>query len=149
MLKDAIHSMTEIASYVFREENLEIAVHGNKDKFDMIQLKIELLLNSIKNENSRYGERHSNILKVGDEFDGKQVYYKNFFKTPLAVSNCVESMVGPTITDIEDYGSLLILSELLTYVFLLPSIREKGGAYGAGCALDESGMISFYSYRDP
>jgi len=32
---------------------------------------------------------------------------------------------------------------------LLPAIREKGGAYGAGCALDESGLISFYSYRDP
>lgn len=36
MLKDAIHAMTEIASYVFREENLEIAVHGSKDKFDLI-----------------------------------------------------------------------------------------------------------------
>jgi Zn-dependent M16 (insulinase) family peptidase len=43
----------------------------------------------------------------------------------------------------------MIASELLSFVFLLPSIREKGGAYGAGCALDESGIISFYSYRDP
>ena len=62
---------------------------------------------------------------------------------------CVESMVGPTRREIEDYGALLITSEILTYVFLLPSIREKGGAYGAGCALDESGVISLYSYRDP
>jgi hypothetical protein len=36
MLKDAIYHMTEIASYVFREENLEIAIHGNKEKFDLI-----------------------------------------------------------------------------------------------------------------
>jgi Zn-dependent M16 (insulinase) family peptidase len=43
----------------------------------------------------------------------------------------------------------LIATELLSFVFLLPSIRERGGAYGAGCALDESGIISFYSYRDP
>ena len=120
-------------------------MHGSKDKFDLIQLKLELLLNSVKNENSRYQERHSDILT--DFTD--QTYYKNFFKTPLAVSNCVETMVGPTITSTDDYGALLILSELLTYVFLLPAIREKGGAYGAGCALDESGMISFYSYRDP
>jgi len=47
--------MTEIASYLFREENLEIAVHGSKAKQNLIQLKIELLLNAIKNENSRYG----------------------------------------------------------------------------------------------
>jgi presequence protease len=113
-----------------------------------VQLKLELLLNSIKNENSRYLERYSDIIQVGDEFNGSQVHYKNFFKTPLAVSNCVESMVGPTIKNIDDYGSLLILSEMLTFIYL-KSIREQGGAYGAGCALDESGIISFYSYRDP
>lgn len=31
----------------------------------------------------------------------------------------------------------------------MPMIREKGGAYGAGCAMDESGIINFYSFRDP
>jgi len=44
---------------------------------------------------------------------------------------------------------MLVLSELLTYGFLLPSIREQGGAYGAGCGISDSGIISFYSYRDP
>lgn len=29
------------------------------------------------------------------------------------------------------------------------SVREKGGAYGAGCSINESGIISMYSYRDP
>jgi len=36
ILKDAIFHMTEIASYVFREENLEFGVHGSKKKFDLI-----------------------------------------------------------------------------------------------------------------
>jgi hypothetical protein len=49
LLKDSINQMTEIASHLFREENLEIAVHGTKAKFPLIQLKIELLLNAIKN----------------------------------------------------------------------------------------------------
>jgi len=84
-----------------------------------------------------------------DEFPGKPVYYKNFFKTPLAVNNCAESMLGPTSTNVEDYGALLVLKQLLTYTFLLPSIREKGGAYGAGCQVSENGIISMYSYRDP
>jgi presequence protease len=44
---------------------------------------------------------------------------------------------------------MLVLQELLTYVFLHPMIREKGGAYGSGCAADGSGLISLYSYRDP
>lgn len=58
-------------------------------------------------------------------------------------------MTGPTSMNHEDFGAMLILTELLTYGFLLPSIREKGGAYGAGCGVSENGIVSFYSYRDP
>ena len=36
LLNDAIYNMTEIASYLFREQNLEIAVHGNQNKFDLM-----------------------------------------------------------------------------------------------------------------
>jgi presequence protease len=32
---------------------------------------------------------------------------------------------------------------------LHPLIREKGGAYGGGCSVDPSGIVSMYSYRDP
>ena len=87
LLNDAIQNMTEIASYVFREENLEIAIHGNKDKFDLIQLKIEMLLNAMKNENSRFSEKHSDLIMLPEsEFTGEQTLYKNFFKTPLQVN---------------------------------------------------------------
>ena len=150
ILNDAIQNMTDIASYIFREENLEIAVHGNKNKFDLIQLKIEMLLNAMKNENSRYSESHPDLVMLpDDQFTGEQVLYKNFFKTPLQVNHCCESMIGPTISCEEDYGALLVLTELLTMDFLLPSVREKGGAYGAGAGISDSGIISFYSYRDP
>lgn len=37
----------------------------------------------------------------------------------------------------------------MTFHHLLPNVREKGGAYGAGCSINENGFISFYSYRDP
>ena len=109
-----------------------------------------MLLNAMKNENSRYSEKHPDLLLLPeDQFTGEQTLYKNFFKTPLQVNHCCESMTGPTIVSDEDYGALLVLTELLTYGFLLPSIREKGGAYGAGCGISDSGIISFYSYRDP
>lgn len=75
--------------------------------------------------------------------------YKNFFKTPLAVNNCVESMISPNLKNHEEYAPALVLGELLTFSYLLPSIREKGGAYGAGCRVNESGTFSFFSYRDP
>jgi hypothetical protein len=84
LLQDAIEQMTDIASHLFTEQNISFAVHGNKSKFNLIQLKLELLLNSLKNNNSRFSERQSDlILLPEDEFSGKPLYYKNFFKTPL------------------------------------------------------------------
>lgn len=37
----------------------------------------------------------------------------------------------------------------MTFEYLLPSVREKGGAYGSGVRINESGLIDFYSFRDP
>jgi hypothetical protein len=49
----------------------------------------------------------------------------------------------------ESFASLRITSKLLTSKFLLGEIREKGGAYGGGAAIQPSGSFAFYSYRDP
>ena len=109
-----------------------------------------MLLNAIKNENSRYKEKHPNLIQLHSEFEGgNPTYYKNFFKTPLAVNNCTESMLAAPITNIDDHAALMVLSGMMTFTYLLPSIREKGGAYGAGCSANESGLFTFYSFRDP
>ena len=148
ILADAIYHMTEIASYVLREDNLEFSIHGNKRKFNLVQMKLELLLNSMKNENSRYKSTFPELTLIPDEFK-QPIYYKNFFKTPLTVNNCSESMLACTRATIDDYTALQVLGDLMTFTYLLPSIREKGGAYGAGCQVSESGTFTFYSYRDP
>ena len=49
-----------------------------------------------------------------------------------------------------DAFPLLILAKLLRSLYLHGQIREKGGAYGAGCSYSlNTGIFSFYSYRDP
>lgn len=58
-------------------------------------------------------------------------------------------MVIPTNSNIDDYVALLVLGDLMTFTYLIPLIREKGGAYGAGCRVSESGTFTFHSYRDP
>lgn len=148
ILKDAIMNMTEIASYVFREENMEFCVHGSKKKFEIIKLKLEMLLNQMKNENSRFSEKMPNLKIVKEEFENPS-YYASFFKTPLAVNNCTESMLAAPNSNVDDYAAQMVLGDLMTFTYLLPSIREKGGAYGAGSSCNESGTFTFYSFRDP
>lgn len=147
MLQNAIQQMTEIASHLFRQQNLEIAIHGNSSKFPLIEMKLEMLLNSLSQNNSEYKRSQSKV-ELLEDFT-KPLYYQNFFKTPLSVNMCAESLLAPTIAQEDEYASMLILQEVLTYVHLHPLIREKGGAYGGGCSVSDSGIFSFYSYRDP
>ena len=53
LIQDVIINRTEIASYLFREENIEFAIHGNKKKAKLMEMKLEMMLNQMKNENSR------------------------------------------------------------------------------------------------
>jgi len=46
-------------------------------------------------------------------------------------------------------GKLLVLSKILSNDYLWNEIRVKGGAYGTGFIVRETGFAGFYSYRDP
>ena len=60
----------------------------------------------MKNENSRFTEHIPNLITLSEFEGGKPTYYKNFFKTPLAVNNCTESMLGTPMTNVDDYAAL-------------------------------------------
>jgi Zn-dependent M16 (insulinase) family peptidase len=47
-----------------------------------------------------------------------------------------------------DFAPLTLMSRLMTFNFLHPEIREKGGAYGASASLDGQ-ILSLSSFRDP
>lgn len=46
-------------------------------------------------------------------------------------------------------GSLRVAKNILSYEYLWPEIRVKGGSYGAGFVTRRHGVALFYSYRDP
>lgn len=46
-------------------------------------------------------------------------------------------------------GEIRVLARILSLNYLWNEIRVKGGAYGAGFTVSESGNAFFYSFRDP
>ncbi len=46
-------------------------------------------------------------------------------------------------------GSILVLANVLNYVYLWSEIRVQGGAYGCGFVGRDDGDVGFYTYRDP
>ncbi|KAM9979457.1 hypothetical protein ACTFIY_008708 [Dictyostelium cf. discoideum] len=70
----------------------------------------------------------------------------NFFPIPATVNYISKTYQAVPYTHV-DSAPIQILTKVLSE-FLHKEIREKGGAYGGGSSVD-SGVISFYSYRDP
>lgn len=66
----------------------------------------------------------------------------------LPVNYCGKSILAVPYTN-KAYPPLRVLDKLLTSKYLLPTVREQNGAYGAGARIDVDGLFSFYSYRDP
>ena len=46
-------------------------------------------------------------------------------------------------------GFMAVVRSILSYGYLWGAIRVQGGAYGAGNVVRKSGLLGFYSYRDP
>ncbi|MBQ5952412.1 MAG: insulinase family protein [Lachnospiraceae bacterium] len=50
---------------------------------------------------------------------------------------------------LEYTGALRAVRTVLDYEYLWKELREKGGAYGCGVSIGQSGNVVFHSYRDP
>ena len=81
-------------------------------------------------------------------YDFVSVPTSKLFVIPSNTNYVVETFKIPPLLD-SSTPALKVLAELLTWKYLLPLIREQGGAYGAGCSVSNSGTASFYSFRDP
>lgn len=67
---------------------------------------------------------------------------------PFSVNYCAKALPGVNYTH-KDFAPLKVLCKYLSSKYLLPTVREKNGAYGSGASLSTSGSIQMYSYRDP
>ncbi|MBP3884216.1 MAG: insulinase family protein, partial [Olsenella sp.] len=56
---------------------------------------------------------------------------------------------APSDADEGDVGTWQVVSRALSYGYLWNEVRVKGGAYGTGFRHSTSGLMQFWSYRDP
>lgn len=67
---------------------------------------------------------------------------------PFSVNYCAKAFPGVHYVH-KDFAPLKVLCKYMSSKYLLPTVREKNGAYGSGVTLSNSGSIQMYSYRDP
>ncbi|KAK6617415.1 hypothetical protein RUM43_014424 [Polyplax serrata] len=129
-----------------------------KDKV-MTRSRLRCSLNVVEGTQSQVLEQAANFIKntqgpPAEVFAMENVKLSNpstngiFHVLPIPVS-----YTGKSVTTVpyehEDCSAIGVLARLMTMKYLHPEIREKGGAYGGGVNLSASGLLNFFSYRDP
>jgi len=126
-----LKELKELVSKIFVKERVTISITGNYD--DTIPTKL------------------MNMLPHGQP--SKKITLKTLPISQEAI--VIPSQVGYAVTgyDVKDfiknYGSSIVLTNILTYDYLWTNVRVKGGAYGCGFQTKRTGEAIFYSYRDP
>lgn len=134
-----LQSIAEIALDPF---NMRCALNAESTSMEDVSDDLKRFIDRIQQLNSK-----SLVTNAADDRDYEHTKVEDM-KFPFATHYVARSLVAvPRLH--EDFPKLVILAKLISSKFLLREVREKGGAYGAGARMSNSGIFSFYSYRDP
>ncbi|KAI8776058.1 presequence protease, mitochondrial [Biomphalaria glabrata] len=139
-LSDIIFKFQCIGDIVLDKTSFRISLNVTPKAIDRSIRGLRNFLGNLKGQADM-----SNIFPDIDQIEPASS--KTHHELPFNVNYVAQSYPGVLYTH-KDYTPLCVLSNLMTRKFLHREIREKGGAYGSGAQLD-SGIFSFYSYRDP
>ncbi|KAK6465795.1 peptidase M16C associated-domain-containing protein [Scheffersomyces coipomensis] len=125
---------------------------GDEESINENEVLIEKFDDSIStlNHNKSHTEELQNLLvSFNSNKLGLNSSAKTLIDLPFQVSYSSLAKSGASYAS-KDGAALQVLSQLYTFKHLHSIIREANGAYGGGLTYDGlSGLLNFYSYRDP
>jgi Zn-dependent M16 (insulinase) family peptidase len=147
VLVRVIHSLKEIQSILarrLRHEGVRVAITCSSDAVRENSSALETFLSSCADTASYVPPMRQLSNKIDNLYPRKAL-----LPTPFQISHLGLALPIPSFASPES-APFAILSQILTHKLLHPSIREQGGAYGAGATVNALGRtLGMYTYRDP
>lgn len=142
-MEPLLTKMQQIAKNTFASDNIRVAVNCMPESIKDTELKLSSFLKSIPGTANSQPKVWTNNepMTVSNQPGIHHVL-------PLSVNFAAKSIVTVPYSH-SDHAVLQVLGKLLSSKYLHPNIREKGGAYGSGVGINQSGLLNFFSYRDP
>lgn len=140
-LSPVLNDIRDIASRLLHKTRMRCALNISLEQDTIAVHTIEKFISQMKGTFEGDVRKCSSIIPPDT---ASSVHYV----LPFAVNYCAKSIQCVPFVD-PDFAALRVLSKLLTSKYLLPLVRERYGAYGAGVVMSMSGTLQFYSYRDP
>lgn len=129
--------LLEVYSKVFLKNKLTIQLIGDMGQAQDLKKTLEPLISGLKTQEAG---------RSPFPFD---IERKNEALTTSSPVNYVSKGYDLQALGLDFTGDLRVLASILSSTYLHNSIRAKGGAYGAGIRIGQSGAVTTYSYRDP
>ncbi|PSN47444.1 Presequence protease [Blattella germanica] len=143
-LGPVLDKMKVIAQKLFNKQHLRCALNFTPEMEDSIVQETEMFVNSLP------GNPGLPLLKTREpRFYLEKTPDQGIHHIHPIPVNFAAKSVSTVYYCHSHFPALRVMSRLVTSKFLHPQIREKGGAYGSGLSLSPSGVLNFYSYRDP
>lgn len=143
-IDDVIDKLQMIAYIAFNPSNLRCALNAEPDAIPAVNDELKKFIESSQEV---YNSKSIDLVKFQD-VQGHERTKVEDMKFPFATHYVAKALV--TVPRMhKDFAKLVIMSKLISSRYLLPEVREKGGAYGAGARVSNSGILNFFSYRDP
>ena len=143
-MEDVYETLCSMSSKILSVDNVQtFSICSTPSKADSYTVEMEKFLSNLPK---------STVATRSNELSGEAInlHPNSLIVAPFPVYFCSASLAGAPSYTHPDAAPLRVLSRLLSAKFLHVEIREKGGAYGGGCSANPtSGIITFYSYRDP
>ncbi len=127
--------LKEITTKLFNKKNVLISLSGNDNTINLLKNNLSKL------EFPR--KTFDNVLDVKCEPINKEAFIIPSSVNYNALSNNLENC------NLTYNGKYLVLSHIVSYDFLWPEIRVKGGAYGSSLSISRNNDVCFGTYRDP
>ncbi|KAH8373025.1 hypothetical protein KR009_010525, partial [Drosophila setifemur] len=130
--------LKSIGTKVFNQSNLRVAINSSESY-------LPTAVNHFRNfvEKIPTSEKTNESSEIHFSNPSCQQYLMN-----IPVNYCAKAFFAVPYLH-KDHPTLRVLAKLISAKYLLPVVREKNGAYGAGAKISSDGIFSFYSYRDP
>ncbi len=137
-----VENLKKVASEIFCQTNLELAVGCEKSDFSYIKEKLHHFT-----ENLPAGEKKNIVYH-------HMVYHFDNLSEKMAFTSPGGVLYNTTSVDYRKHGfsyhgKYQVLQTIIHLEYLWNKVRVQGGAYGCGCSFQKSGFSYFYSYRDP
>ena len=140
-LEGVIDKLRRLSEVLLSKSRMRVAINASKEHIDEVTNLTGAFLGSVPGSFESFEPVSSQSFVPS--------FQDVYISTPFPVHFCSTSVATVPYSH-PDLPALRILARFLSTKFLHTEIREKGGAYGGGASISpESGIFSFYSYRDP